>query len=179
MKRTAWVLFLSFVSIGAAQSDTSKSKAPLPSVLQLNAKSVLLQTYSSDEYVVDTATTALPSANPAKSPAWDTTNKSPGSSLNSTQTKPLNQNFPHEMSSQDLLKTKEIFRTLGSYHKLMGIYGTVTGALGILAGVILLDKSDDTAFAISFITLGGITIGFGLWEINIGGKLLKHAGAEK
>jgi hypothetical protein len=61
----------------------------------------------------------------------------------------------------------------------MGIYGAVTGALGILAGVVLLDKPDDAAFAMSFITLGGISIGFGLWEINVGGKLLKYGTKEK
>jgi hypothetical protein len=31
----------------------------------------------------------------------------------------------------------------------------------------------------SFIPLGGISIGFGLWEINVGGKLIKYGTADK
>ena len=122
------------------------------------------------------------SRNPPKTLATDTSNKSrdlTGSFIENKKTDPLQKIPSAEIPSAELVKTKEMFLTLGGFHKLMGIYGAVTGALGILAGVVLLDKPDDAAFAMSFITLGGISIGFGLWEINVGGKLLKYGTNEK
>jgi hypothetical protein len=71
-----------------------------------------------------------------------------------------------------ILPYKKMFDHLGELHRLKGIYGVVTGTLGILAGVVLLDKADSTPFAMSFIALGGISIGFGIWEMRIGSSLL-------
>jgi hypothetical protein len=68
--------------------------------------------------------------------------------------------------------SKQMFARLGELHRLRGIYGVVTGTLGILAGVILLDKADSAPFAMSFISLGGISISLGIWEIKIGRSLL-------
>ena len=181
MKRAIWYLFLFFISINAAQSDSLKNKT-MPSGLQLNAKGVLIQSNSSDEYFVDTSSNIPNSANPLKPFIQDTSNKSKDLTsgyIAGNETALLKQNSLTGMPSLDLLKTKEMFHTLGSYHKLAGIYGAVTGALGILAGVILVDKPDDASFAIAFMTLGGISIGFGLWEINVGGKLLNYSAAGK
>jgi hypothetical protein len=181
MERAAWCLLFSFILVNAAQPDSLKINT-IPSGLHLNAKGVLIQTNSSDEYVVDSSSNAVPSANPPKTLATDTSNKSrdlTGSFIENKKTAQLQKIPSAEITSAELVKTKEMFRTLGGFHKLMGIYGAVTGALGILAGVVLLDKPDDAAFAMSFITLGGISIGFGLWEINVGGKLLKYGTNEK
>ena len=181
MKTATWYLFLFFFSINAAQSDSLKNKN-VPSGLQLNAKGVLIQSNSSDEYFADTGSSVLPSSDPAKVSIPDTSNKSKDLRVSSTtgkQTPLLKQNSPNGMPSPELLKTKEMFQTLGEYHKLMGIYGAVTGALGIIAGAVLLGRPDDASFAISFITLGGISIGFGLWEIHVGGKLVKYPGSGK
>jgi hypothetical protein len=69
----------------------------------------------------------------------------------------------------------EMFNHLGDFHRLNGIYGVVTGIVGIFAGVVLLDKVDSTPLAISFFALGGISIGFGIWEMKIGGALSRYA----
>ena len=82
----------------------------------------------------------------------------------------------HQLQT-DSLKTlpisenMEMFNRLGDFHRLNGIYGVVTGIVGIFAGVVLLDKVDSTPLAISFFALGGISIGFGIWEMKIGGAL--------
>ncbi len=73
----------------------------------------------------------------------------------------------------------EVFKSLGRYHRLMGAYDVIGGALTILAGTVLLDKKDAAPFAMSFIALGGISIGLGLWEIKVGGKLLSDKGSGK
>jgi hypothetical protein len=64
--------------------------------------------------------------------------------------------------------TREIFRTLASFHKAMGIYSVVAGALAVIAGASILDKQDILPFSLSLITLGGVTGGIGIWEISIG-----------
>jgi hypothetical protein len=63
---------------------------------------------------------------------------------------------------------------LGEFHRFKGIYGLLAGTLGICAGVILLDKTDSVPLAISSMTLGGISIGIGLWEIKLGSAFLKN-----
>jgi hypothetical protein len=63
-------------------------------------------------------------------------------------------------------------KTLGRYHRLMGAYDVIGGALTILAGTVLLDKKGASPYAMCCIALGGISIGLGLWEIKVGGKLL-------
>jgi len=72
------------------------------------------------------------------------------------------------------LANKEMFHRLGDYHRIMGIYGVIGGALTILAGAILLDKEDSTPFAMSFLVVGGISVGLGLWEIKLGAKLSEY-----
>jgi hypothetical protein len=181
MNRAMWYLFFSVISTYASQPDTLKSKI-ISSGLQLNAKGVLIQTNSSDEYFMDSGSNALPPTVPLKTQAMDSSDKSRDSTSNVIDTKKtgfLKQNPLAGMSSPELLKTKEMFKTLGGYHKLMGIYGMVTGVLGIVAGVVLLDRADDTPFAVSFITLGGISIGLGMWEIDVGGKLTYYSAAAK
>jgi len=63
---------------------------------------------------------------------------------------------------------REIFRTLAAFHKAMGIYSVVAGALAVIAGASILDKQDILPFSLSLITLGGVTGGIGIWEISIG-----------
>jgi hypothetical protein len=54
---------------------------------------------------------------------------------------------------------------------LKGIFGVVGGLAGICAGVVALDKVDSTPLAISFLALGGISIGLGIWEMRLGRTL--------
>ena len=74
---------------------------------------------------------------------------------------------------------KAIFYTLGGYHRLMGIYGLLSGALTIIAGAVLIDKKDAAPFAMSFIALGGISMGLGLWEGNVGVKFARFKAPER
>jgi hypothetical protein len=189
-KNTAWFFLLIFVSMTVAQQDTipsgvSRNKPGTPAVLHLNAKGILIQTSVTDESV-DTGG-ALPAS--ILKPQVTDTNKnlreptlSPVNpkSNSAIQGKPgIEYSVSSARAVSEVLKTREMFVELGKYHKFLGAYGVICGALGIIAGVILLDKPDDTPFAMAFIPLGGISIGFGLWEINVGGKLLKYGTADK
>jgi hypothetical protein len=75
--------------------------------------------------------------------------------------------------SRDSLQpnTREMFRSLGNFHKAMGIYNISAGILAVIAGAAILDKQDILPFSLSLITLGGITVGIGVWEITIGRTL--------
>jgi hypothetical protein len=53
----------------------------------------------------------------------------------------------------------------------MGIYNVSAGILAAIAGAAILDKADILPFSLSLITLGGITVGIGVWEITIGSTL--------
>jgi hypothetical protein len=66
---------------------------------------------------------------------------------------------------------REMFRKLGNFHKAMGIYNVSAGILAAIAGAAILDKADILPFSLSLITLGGITVGIGVWEITIGSTL--------
>jgi hypothetical protein len=78
-----------------------------------------------------------------------------------------------------LLKTRTMFARLGDFHKSRGIFGIVTGLVGIFAGVVFLDKNDSTPLALSCFALGGISIGFGIWEMKIGRSLLRFEKPDK
>jgi hypothetical protein len=67
----------------------------------------------------------------------------------------------------------KIFRELGNFHKAAGIYNIVAGALAVVAGAAILQKEDILAFSLSLVTLGGITVGIGVWEISIGSSLTR------
>jgi hypothetical protein len=69
--------------------------------------------------------------------------------------------------------TAAIVGQFGEFHRLKGIYGLIAGTLGIFAGVVLLDKADSVPLAIASMSLGGVSIGLGLWEIKLGSSLLK------
>lgn len=75
--------------------------------------------------------------------------------------------------SRDSLQqnAREMFRRLGNFHKTMGIYNISAGILAVIAGAAILDKQDILPFSLSLITLGGITVGIGVWEITIGRSL--------
>jgi hypothetical protein len=73
-----------------------------------------------------------------------------------------------------LSTTKEMFARLGDFHRLKGIYGVASGIVGILAGVVFLDKDNSTPLALSCFALGGISIGFGIWEMRIGRTFLRY-----
>ena len=187
IKNTTWLVLLFSISIFAAQpdiirSDTSRNKPGFPAGLHLNAKGILIQTGVSDESV-DTGG-ALPAS--AVEPSIADSNKSlreptffPKDNPKSNSIVQGNAGFNPVSNGSETLKTKEIFAGLGKYHKFMGVYGVLCGALGIIGGAMLIDKADDAPFAMSFITLGGFSIGFGLWEINVGGKLLNYGTAAK
>jgi hypothetical protein len=66
---------------------------------------------------------------------------------------------------------REMFRKLGNFHKAMGIYNISAGILAAIAGAAILNKADILPFSLSLITLGGITVGIGVWEISIGSNL--------
>jgi hypothetical protein len=69
------------------------------------------------------------------------------------------------------LNARDMFRSLGNFHKAMGIYNISAGILAVIAGAAILDKQDILPFSLSLITLGGITVGIGVWEITIGRSL--------
>ena len=81
--------------------------------------------------------------------------------------------FVKSAHSADTLQpnAKEMFRKLGNFHKAMGIYNISAGILAAIAGAAILDKADILPFSLSLITLGGITVGIGVWEITIGSNL--------
>ena len=92
---------------------------------------------------------------------------SPGLSL-------LNKNAPDSSLAGQQASTKELFVRLGEFHRLQGIYSLLVGTFGIIAGVVLLDKSDSVPFAITCMSLGGVSIGLGIWEIKIGCGLRRN-----
>lgn len=67
--------------------------------------------------------------------------------------------------------TKELFSSMGKYHTAMGIYNIAAGVLAVVAGAAILEKEDILPFSLSLVTLGGITVGIGIWEIHLGSKL--------
>ena len=71
-------------------------------------------------------------------------------------------------------RSQDIFLHLGEFHRLEGAYTLAAGFFGILAGAILLDKSDNIGIGMACISLGGISVGFGMWEIKFGQTLLKN-----
>ena len=86
--------------------------------------------------------------------------------------KPLILISPDGTLAKTLAEHNLLLGKLGDFHKIMGMYTTVTGVVAILGGVLLLDRNGGMPFAISFLTLGGIAVGVGIWEINIGAQLL-------
>jgi hypothetical protein len=81
--------------------------------------------------------------------------------------------YPDSSDTALLLKTRAMFARLGDFHKSRGIFGIVTGLVGIFAGVVFLDKNDSTPLALSCFALGGVSIGFGIWEMKLGRSLLR------
>jgi hypothetical protein len=69
--------------------------------------------------------------------------------------------------------TKAMFKILGSYYRASGIYNIAAGMLAVLAGAAILNKEDILPFSLSLITLGGITVGIGVWDVSIGNTLSK------
>jgi hypothetical protein len=63
---------------------------------------------------------------------------------------------------------------MGNFHKAMGIYNISAGVLAVIAGAAILEKQDILPFSLSLITLGGITVGIGIWEITIGRTLSRQ-----
>ncbi len=80
--------------------------------------------------------------------------------------------YPDSSDTSALLKTRKMIARLGDFHKSRGLLSVATGIAGIFAGVVLLDKSESTPLAISFMALGGVSIGFGIWEMKLGRTLL-------
>ncbi len=73
------------------------------------------------------------------------------------------------------LTDNEIISKLAGYHRVLGIFKIAGGAFGVLGGVALLDKADYTAFAISMMSLGGISISLGIWEMKFGAQFLQKS----
>jgi hypothetical protein len=84
-------------------------------------------------------------------------------------------NPPDNKITKTESNNKDLFKTIGEYHKLTGIYQVIEGAMIILAGAILINKEDYSTFAMSFIAVGGINIGLGLWEIKISSGLINNS----
>jgi hypothetical protein len=78
---------------------------------------------------------------------------------------------PVQATDSSQIHTNAMFKTLASYHRTMGIYNIAAGVLAILAGAAILNKEDILPFSLSLITLGGITVGIGVWDVSIGNKL--------
>jgi len=79
-------------------------------------------------------------------------------------------------SSRDSLaqNARQMFRSLGNFHRAMGIYNISAGVLAVIAGAAILEKQDILPFSLSLVTLGGITVGIGIWEITIARTLSKQ-----
>ncbi|HUI90859.1 MAG TPA: hypothetical protein VLX68_01305 [Chitinivibrionales bacterium] len=56
----------------------------------------------------------------------------------------------------------------------MGIYNISAGVLAVIAGAAILEKQDILPFSLSLVTLGGITVGIGIWEITIARTLSRQ-----
>jgi hypothetical protein len=100
---------------------------------------------------------------PAQSPVSKTPSKSTTDSLGLFKASCSRDSLPQN--------AREMFRSLGNFHKAMGIYNISAGILAVIAGAAILDKQDILPFSLSLITLGGITVGIGIWEITIGRTL--------
>ena len=79
--------------------------------------------------------------------------------------------LPVSTTAPQQVNTGDMFRTLGKFHKGMGIFTVAAGAIAIIAGASVLDKQDILPFSLSLITIGGIAAGIGVWEIHIGLKI--------
>jgi hypothetical protein len=85
---------------------------------------------------------------------------------------PVHLALPDSAVAKVLAQHALLLGKLGDFHKIMGMYTTVTGVVALFGGVLLLDRKDGMPFAVSFLTIGGIAVGVGMWEIKIGAQLL-------
>jgi hypothetical protein len=113
----------------------------------------------------------LDSTNALK-PLKDTTNKT--NELIQNKSDSIIKSFS-SLTPQDsfYISALNTFPKLGKFHKTMGIYYISAGALAIIAGGTILNKQTVLPFSLALITIGGITIGIGVWEISIGTDLSK------
>jgi len=166
-----------YVAIVYAQSDHPAALVSSGSGLQKN--DVTSSVKSSDETTVDTGNVSLTTVHQTKLKA-DTATTAMGSENRIKSPTGLSPAIDIQLSPAHKILFErdsvhgELFKALGGYHRLMGIYGVIGGALTILAGAILLDRTDAEPFAMSFLVVGGISVGLGLWEIKIGGKLSEY-----
>lgn len=84
-------------------------------------------------------------------------------------------NMTGASTAGDTLKanTREMFRNLGRLHKGMGIFTVAAGVIAVIAGASILEKQDILPFSLSLITIGGIAVGLGVWEIEVGLSVAK------
>ena len=180
-KIIAVLLFFCFCPCISAQkavleADTLKNRpigVDQPSGLLLNAKSGLVQSVFPDE-TVDTEAgvrTSPPTEAGADSIKIPHKGNPPSSCL---KTGPNDSTIKAEINSA-VVKLNGPLRDMGKYHKFTGGYIALCGILEIIAGAVLIDRPADAGLAGTLITIGGISIGFGLWEISIGGTFLKYA----
>ena len=90
----------------------------------------------------------------------------------SADMQPVSLALPDSAVAKVLAQHAQLLGKLGDFHKIMGMYTTVTGVVALFGGVLLLDRKDGMPFAVSFLTIGGIAVGVGMWEIKIGAQLL-------
>jgi len=157
--------------------DTLKNRpigGDQPSGLLLNAKGGLIQSVLPDE-IVDTEAIAR-TASPKTEAGADSikTLQIRNSTSSCLKTAPNDSTIKAEINSA-VTKLNGPLREMGKYHKFTGGYIALCGVLEIIAGAVLIDRPADAGLAGTLITVGGISIGFGLWEISIGGTFLKYA----
>jgi hypothetical protein len=132
---------------------------------------------SSDEDIVDSGGFSLPPAKiimPAKEPSQKPAGSARLNAGSAAQRESLIRIAADSAVSRALSHDREVFRNLGDYHRLVGVYGIATGALAILTGVLFLDKPAYSPWAMAAITMGGVTIGLGIWEIKLGAGLMRE-----
>jgi hypothetical protein len=81
--------------------------------------------------------------------------------------------LPDSFCAAQLLTAKAQLIQLGNFHRMSGISGMLTGAFCIFAGVVMLDKTQLVPLAITSMSLGGVFVGLGMWEIKIGFSLIQ------
>jgi hypothetical protein len=156
--------------------DTLKNRpigGDQPPGLLLNAKGGLIQSVLPDE-IVDTEAGARVLSPKTTAGADSIKSLQTENQANSCLiTVPNDSTIKAEINSA-VTKLNGPLRDMGKYHKFTGGYIALCGILEIIAGAVLIDRPADAGLAGTLITVGGISIGFGLWEISIGGTFLKY-----
>ncbi|HMD69262.1 MAG TPA: hypothetical protein VKF42_10325 [Chitinivibrionales bacterium] len=158
---TAFLAFVGFVAPASSApqvADTGGRTAAKPTIVP--------PAFSSDTSLIVEDRTKAKLLPPSSAKASSTVARDSGAGA---------KNITGVSTAGDTLKpdTREMFRNLGRLHKGMGIFTVAAGAIAVIAGASILEKQDILPFSLSLITIGGIAMGLGAWEIKVGWSVSK------